>query len=134
MMFKKKEFADCADNTNEILNRKEEKNMDSKVASQNTEQIVKQWQRDAEQLKLIVPDFLMESALKSKAFTDKLRRGATVFEAYKAMLDGEKPQEKRQEIFQNARSARRGTGGASLNPAKLSSDDFKKYIDNIRNN
>ena len=40
MMFKKKEFADYADNTNEILNRKEEKYMDSKVASQNTEQIV----------------------------------------------------------------------------------------------
>ena len=102
--------------------------------SKSTEQIVKQWQRDAEQLKLIVPDFSMESAMKSKTFTDALRRGATVFEAYIAMLDTEKPQEKRQEIFQNARSARRGTGGASLNPAKLSSDDFKKYIDNIRNN
>ena len=132
MMFKKKEFATEADRTNKPQMREEDYEMNDTSNDAETENIVKQWQRDAEQLKLLVPDFSLEEAIKNPAFADALKNGATVFEAYKEISGAPKP-EKRDEIFQNARSARRGTGGASLTPAKLSSDEFKKYIDNIKN-
>ena len=132
MMFKKKEFATEADNTNKINGEMEGHKNDANEQSVSREELVMQWQRDAQQLKLLVPDFDLAEAVKNKEFSEALTSGATVFEAYKAMA--EPPKEKpREEIFQNARSARRGTGGASINPAKLSSSEFKKYIENIRN-
>ena len=132
MMFKKKEFATEADRTNKPQMREEDYEMNDTSNDAETENIVKQWQRDAEQLKLLVPDFSLETAIANPMFAEALKNGATVFEAYKEISGAPKP-EKRDEIFQNARSARRGTGGASLNPAKLSSDEFKKYIENIKN-
>ena len=133
-MFKKREFADVADNTNEISDKKEGQEMAEGRNHKNTDALIKEWSRDAEQLKLIVSDFALDEAVRNKVFADALKNGATVFEAYKEMIGTPKPKEKRDEIFQNARSARRGTGGASINPAKLSSAEFKKYIDNIKNN
>lgn len=132
MMFKKKEFAPEADTMNKSQMREEDYEMNDTSNDAETENIVKQWQRDAEQLKLLVPDFSLETAIKNPLFAEALKKGATVFEAYKETSAAPKP-EKREEIFQNARSARRGTGGASVNPAKLSSDEFKKYIENIKN-
>ena len=132
MMFKKKEFATEADRTNKPQMRGEDYEMNDNSNDAETENIVKQWQRDAEQLKLLVPDFSLKTAIKNPLFAEALKKGATVFEAYKETSAAPKP-EKREEIFQNARSARRGTGGASVNPAKLSSDEFKKYIENIKN-
>lgn len=132
MMFKKKEFATEADNTNTINEEMEGQKNETGEQSVSREKLVMQWQRDAQQLKILVPDFDLAEAVKNKEFCAALTSGATVFEAYKAM--SEMPKEKpREEIFQNARSARRGTGGTSINPAKLSSREFKKYIENIRN-
>ena len=79
-----------------------------------------------------MPEFDLAEAIKNKAFADELTNGATVFEAYKAMSTPPKAQP-REEIFQNARSARKGTGGAAVNPAKLSDNEFRKYIENIKN-
>ena len=90
------------------------------------------WQRDAQMLGMIVPDFDFEAALKNETFRNVLAQGGTVFDAYLAIT---KPApSKRSEIFQNAQNNTRGTGDAGLNPAKLSSEEFKKYIDSIRNN
>lgn len=102
-------------------------------ASEGRERVIRQWQRDAEQLSLLVPEFNLEEAVKNSAFTNSLMQGATVFEAYLQMsrVATQKP---REEIAQNARNARRGTGGSVLNPAKLSSKDFNKYIESIRDN
>lgn len=132
MMFKKKEFAECADNTNEIINREEGHKTEGPEKKVDREQLVKQWQRDAEQLKILVPEFDLAEAVKNKAFHEALTSGATVIEAYKAMTTPPKTQP-REEIFQNARSARKGTGGTAVNPAKLSDSEFRKYIENIKN-
>lgn len=131
-MFKKKEFAIDADNTNEILNGEEGHKTKSAEKSVDREQLIMQWQRDAQQLKILVPEFDLAEAVKNKAFYEALTSGATVIEAYKAMTTPPKTQP-REEIFQNARSARKGTGGAAVNPAKLSDSEFRKYIENIRN-
>lgn len=131
-MFKKKEFADNANNTNEIMEREEGHETEKSKINVNREELVKQWQRDAEQLKILVPEFDLAEAVKNKAFYDALTSGATVIEAYKAMTKPPKTQP-REEIFQNARSARKGTGGAAVNPAKLSDSEFRKYIENIKN-
>lgn len=131
-MFKKRGFATDAD-TNAMLNGKEGESMKDKGSDIRTDELIREWQRDAEQLKLIVSDFSLEEAIKNETFASALKSGATVFEAYKEMVAMPKPKERREEIFQNARSARRGTGASSLNPAKLSSEEFKKYIDNIKN-
>ena len=90
------------------------------------------WQRDAYMLKLVIPDFDFESALNDDTFRAELASGKSVFEAYAAIARPR--QQQRSEIFQNAQSASRGMGESEINPAKLSSEDFKKYIDNIRNN
>lgn len=129
MMFKKKEFSTENNNENKIIDETEGRKNENDA---DTEKVVRQWQRDAEQLKILVPDFDLAEAIKNKAFAEALSGGATVFEAYKETSLLPK-REHREEIFQNARSARRGTGGATLNPAKMSSDDFKKYIENIKN-
>lgn len=131
-MFKKKEFALDADNAKEITKGEEGHKMEDSGKDIDSETIVKEWQRDAEQLKIIVPEFDLAEAIKNKAFADALTNGATVFEAYKAMTTPPKSQP-REEIFQNARSARKGTGGAAVNPAKLSDTEFRKYIENIKN-
>ena len=89
------------------------------------------WQRDAYMLKIVVPDFDFEAALKDERFTAALASGKTVFEAYALIAKPAGAQ--RSEIFQNAQSESRGMGESELNPAKLSSEDFKKYIDRIRN-
>ena len=132
MMFKKKEFATEADNTNEIIKGEEGHKTETADKSVDREKLVMQWQRDAEQLKILVPEFDLAEAVKNRAFHDVLTSGGTVFEAYKAMTTPPKSQP-REEIFQNARSARKGTGGAAVNPAKLSDKEFRKYIENIKN-
>ncbi len=133
-MLKKRELAENAGNTNRTNIGEGEREPIAVRENDATAELIREWHRDAEQLKLIVADFSLEEAIRNKAFADALRSGATVFEAYKEMLAMPRPQPMREEIFQNARSARRGTGGATVNPAKLSSEEFKKYIDSIRNN
>lgn len=132
MMFKKKEFALDADNTNKTNEEREERKNGDEDFGDDMERIVEQWQRDSEQLKLIVPDFDLGAVIKNETFKSALLKGATVFEAYKDMSVPQK-NGAREEIFQNARSARRGTGGATVNPAKMSGSDFKKYIEKIKN-
>ena len=101
-------------------------------ADQRRGRLVSLWQRDAAMLKLIVPEFDLEAALKNEVFVHALAEGGSVFEAYKAAI---KPisASGRNEILQNGQSAGRGTGDATANPARLSSEDFKRYIENIRN-
>lgn len=95
--------------------------------------LISDWQREAAELKAIVPDFDFSSALRNEVFRKALTSGKSVIAAYSAMTQMPKnPQ--RDELYQNARSPRRGTGETTINPAALSSEDFKKYIEKIRNN
>lgn len=94
--------------------------------------LVDVWQRDASALKELIPEFELAEALREPAFTDVLRKGGSILEAYAAISRLPK-QPERDTIYQNAHMAQRGTGEATRNPAKLSSQDFKDYIENIKN-
>lgn len=134
-MFRKKEDAEMF-GSEEIGTRGGHKSYGGQASTEMSggrEKLIRQWQRDAEQLTLFVPEFNLEEAVKNSAFANALMQGATVFEAYLQMsrVSAVKP---REEIAQNAKTARRGTGGSVINPAKLSSKDFNKYIESIRDN
>ena len=131
MMFKKKDFADSLGTANENTKGGQEMTASAPEGDEKTK-IIAVWQRDAHELRHLVPDFDLKSAISDKAFYDALLGGATVIEAYKKTLSVPKhPQ--REEIHQNAQSERRGTGSNTVNPAKLSDKEFRKYIENIRN-
>ena len=100
--------------------------------SQKSGAIVEAWRRDARALKEIVPEFELAEAIREPEFTDILRRGGSILEAYAAISRLPK-QPERDAIYQNAHMAQRGTGEATRNPAKLSPEDFKDYIANIKN-
>lgn len=93
--------------------------------------LVNKWRREARQLKQSVPDFDLKQALSDKNFTDALARGMSVAEAYAESVRMPKNQP-RGAVYQNGQSARRGTGEASRNPADLSPEDFKKYIEKLK--
>ena len=124
-MFNKREDAQMGER--EITDGKE-----GQINERERDELIAGWQRDAEQLKLIIPEFDLSSALKNEAFASELKNGATIFEAY-AKTSKMPKKEPREEIEQNARGARRGTGTGTINPAKLSDDEFRKYINNIKN-
>ncbi|MGN1115659.1 MAG: hypothetical protein ACI4TH_03750 [Candidatus Ornithomonoglobus sp.] len=94
--------------------------------------IVRQWQSDAQKLAVVVPDFDFQAALRNDTFRNALTSGRNIFEAYAEMVrvPGSAG---RAGITQNAQYARRGTGEATVNPSKLSSEDFKKYIESRKN-
>lgn len=94
--------------------------------------IVEEWQSDAQKLAVVVPDFDFQSALRNDTFRSALTSGRNIFEAYMEMVKVP-GSAGRAGITQNAQYARRGTGEATLNPSKLSSEDFKKYIESRKN-
>lgn len=100
--------------------------------SDDSARVLALWQRDAAMLKLIVPEFDLNTAVKDETFRRALTSGGNVFEAYAAAV---RPGSAagRDEIFQNAQARNRGTGDAAVNPAKLSPEEFKKYIESRRN-
>ncbi len=95
------------------------------------EKLIAQWQRDGEEIKHLVPEFNLEEATKIPEFAEALISGKSVFEAY-ALINKKETPKPRREIYQNGQHARRSTGGSVVNPAKMSSEDFKKYIENIK--
>ncbi|MGN0162272.1 MAG: hypothetical protein ACI4EA_01645 [Candidatus Ornithomonoglobus sp.] len=104
----------------------------SRNGAAGSDGIVKEWQSDAQKLAIVVPDFDFRSALRNDTFRSALTSGKNIFEAYAEMVrvPGSAG---RAGITQNAQYARRGTGEATVNPSKLSSEDFKKYIESRKN-
>lgn len=100
-------------------------------ASGGSDALVNRWRAEARQLKQLVPDFDLKQALSDKSFTDALARGMSVAEAYAESVKMPKNQP-RSSVYQNGQSARRGTGEATRNPADLSPEDFKKYIEKLK--
>ena len=100
-----------------------------------TEDIIKGWERDAEQLKLINPQFDLNESIKNPEFKKILAGGGTVAQAYSKVYKSAPPKAaERPPIQQNAQSATvKGSGVSQADPSKLSTKDFMKYIDNIRN-
>ncbi len=93
--------------------------------------LIAQWQRDGREIKHLVPDFDLNEAIENPEFAEALSQGKSVFEAYALINKKEEMQKPRREIYQNGQHARRGTGGSVVNPAKMSREDFKKYIDGL---
>lgn len=93
--------------------------------------VIAGWQRDAKEIRHLVPEFDLNEAIKNPEFYDALAQGKSVFEAY-ALINKTQEPEPRREIYQNGQRARRGTGGSVVNPAKMSREDFKKYIERIK--
>lgn len=114
---------------------KEEK---QNVSSENNN-IISQWERDASQLKLIQPEFDFRTELQNNPlFRQLISNGMGVIEAYAASRpepQKEVPpkQAERKPIQQNAQSPDGGTGTNTRNPAKMSTAEFKQYIENIKN-
>lgn len=120
--------ADYADAIGQELRRAEK----SAKPDNGREKLISGWQKEAAELKSVIPDFDFASAIRSEPFRKALLEGKPMAIAYILMTQLPKPAE-RDELHQNARSPRRGTGEATINPAKLSSEDFKKYINNLKN-
>lgn len=97
------------------------------------QRLIEMWQRDAQNLKLIVPEFDLGMAVKNETFKNVLASGGNVFEAFAAASRPNGGAAGRDEIFQNAQSRSRGAGEAVVNPAKFSPEEFKKYIEQRRN-
>lgn len=115
---------------------REEQQQRSNIAAEK-QRIVETWQRDAQELKNIDPSFDLVTALKDRTFYNNISNGRSVFQAYSAMKSAEKPPQaaapKRRAIMQNARETRTGTGGSTVNPARMKTEDFMNYIDRIKN-
>lgn len=96
-------------------------------------QIYDTWMRDAQQLKIIDPDFDFNTAMQNPAFKNDIISGKSVAEAYKNIsTPPQAAAPKRAPITQNAQTAQRGTGEASSNPASLPTRDFMEYINRIK--
>lgn len=104
-------------------------------AAREQEKIINGWQRDAEQIKYINPDFNLNEAVKNPVFAKMLGDGKTVFEAYAATNKPAPPKSPaRKPILQNGASPGGGTGSRQAsNPANLPDAEFKKYIEECRN-
>lgn len=94
----------------------------------SNERIIAQWYADAARLQQLVPEFDFNAAIQNMAFSSAIRNGDSVAMAYMRMRDSAPKQPKRKEITQNATSARRGTGGSSVNPATMPTSDYIAYI------
>ncbi len=97
--------------------------------------IIAEWKRGEAELKEIVPDFSLIDAMKNEVFSEAITRGSSVAQAYLMMTHAaaDKPEPERREIPQNAQSANKGTGRSRVNPATMSREEFRQYINNIKN-
>ena len=97
--------------------------------------IIAEWKRGEAELKEIVPDFSLIDAMKNEVFAEAITRGSSVAQAYLMMTHAaaDKPEPERREIPQNAQSANKGTGRSRVNPATMSREEFRQYINNIKN-
>ncbi len=105
------------------------------------QKIIETWNRDAEQLRILYPEFDLETAMKDHVFKEAIVNGQTVVKAYAQMISARTPVKQelpvkqspaRKTITQNAQSSRSGTGSATRNPASMSAEDFKRYIERCR--
>lgn len=104
-------------------------------------QIHNRWRLESESLKSIVPAFDFEKALDNKTFYDCIAAGKSVAEAYMAASvqeknaegKAEKPETKRKPIKQVGNQRGGMAGNVQFDPAKLSDDEFDRYIEKRMN-
>lgn len=97
-------------------------------------EIQRRWQKESEDLKAVVPDFDLNTALGNKTFYDNLVKGFSVSTAYlaankAAQSAAAKP--KRRPIEQVGAAKSYG-GKAEANPETMSDRDFADYINRLK--
>ena len=110
--------------------QKQQEAFDKKV-----EDIRAQWQKDAEAMREIVPDFDFEQAMQNRDFYERIMSGLSIPLAYIAVnyMQAQAPQNKRRTIIQNGQSTANANGSPELNIAGMSDEDFDKYLKKIKN-
>ena len=101
---------------------------------QAQQQLIDRWNNEAKLIKTLYPDFDVKASMADEGFKQDMISGKSMAEAYKSMLDrtAAQPEQKRTPVPQNVQSKRAGTGEASFNPASMTSQDFMKYINRIK--
>ncbi|MCI8404702.1 MAG: hypothetical protein HFE49_07340 [Clostridia bacterium] len=95
--------------------------------------IQQRWQNEANELKKIVPDFNFAKAMANNTFYENIVNGSSVSNAYlaanSAKADGGR---QRRAIAQNGNMRGSSPGKVEANPATMTDNDFKRYIERIR--
>ena len=95
--------------------------------------IIAEWKRGEAELRELVPDFRLIDAMQNEVFARAITRGSSVAQAYLMMTHAGAEKPERREIPQNAQSANKGTGRSRVDPATMSREEFRQYINNIKN-
>lgn len=100
-----------------------------------TNEIISGWERDAEQIKFINPDFDLRDAMKNPEFKNILSVGGTVAQAYSQVYKSAPPKaQERKQLVQNGQTSKlKGSGITQVDPSKLSTKQFMDYINKRRN-
>lgn len=100
-----------------------------------TNEIIKGWERDAQQIKFINPDFDLKEAIKNPEFKKILSGGGTVAQAYSQVYKSAPPKAtERKQVVQNGQTSKlKGSGSTQVDPSKLSTKQFMEYINTRRN-
>lgn len=106
-----------------------QRSIDEQIAAKQRE-----WLRDSENLKAVIPDFDFDKAMENETFRDNvLRKNMSVAASYIAISKEPPKKQERKPVFEaGAGSGNAGSMGA-INPMNMSDDDFSGYIERIRN-
>jgi hypothetical protein len=100
-----------------------------------TNEIISGWERDAQQIKFINPEFDLKVAIANPEFKSILSRGGSVAQAYAQVYKSAPPKAtERKQVVQNGQTAKlKGSGSTQVDPSKLSTEKFYEYINKRRN-
>ncbi len=101
---------------------------------EKVKQIRENWQKEAEAVKRVVPQFDFEKAMQNEKFYNLIMSGESIPIAYLA-INGEQQESpsKRRIIVQNGQSTSNANGSPEQNIAGMSDEDFAKYLKKLKN-
>lgn len=94
-------------------------------------EVLGRWQREASELKAMVPDFDLERAMNNPDFYQSMVAGKSVAQSYINAFANKKPKERT--ISQNAAKSSQMGSTAKKDPSTMSDAEFRAYIDKIKN-
>ena len=102
---------------------------------ERTNEIISGWERDAQQIKFINPEFDLRAAMQNPEFKNVLIGGGTVAQAYSKVYQSAPPKApERKQVVQNGQASKlKGSGSTQVDPSKLSTKQFMDYINKRRN-
>ncbi len=102
---------------------------------EKVKQIRENWQKEAEAVKRVVPEFDFEKAMQNEKFYNLIMQGESIPIAYLAINHGAQSEasSKRRVIVQNGQSTSNANGSPEMNVAGMSDEDFAKYLKKLKN-